>query len=171
MRRRQTVRRKISRSKSPRDYLSGARARSHQRTRRICRDITMSAPASQIDAARIARSLLGKSMPGSRRGSVKGHLERAAAIADAIWRHFHVGPYQWQAKHLRWYLEHHIVTLAPTSRYDRWRTIRALAVALARMNDWEAHLKGPWLRPTGDGRRPLQEGRPPKLPGNSRKTR
>ncbi len=38
--------------------------------------------------------------------------------------------YQWQAKHLRWYLDRACADLAPTTRYDRWRTIRSLAVAL-----------------------------------------
>lgn len=128
----------------------------------------MSTPASHDEAARVARALLAKSQPGSRSGSVKGHLERTGAIADALWRRFMVGPYQWRAKHLRWYLDRECADLAPTSRYDRWRTVRALLVSLGKFDDWAPYLKGPWLRPTGDGKRPLQVGRPPKLPGKPR---
>ncbi|CUW37725.1 conserved protein of unknown function [Magnetospirillum sp. XM-1] len=90
-----------------------------------------------------------------------GHLDRAELIADVIWRRFNVGPHQWKARHLRWYLDRACADLAPTTRYDRWRTIRSLAVALGRLE----HLKGPWPRPSGDGAEPLGAGRPPKLPG------
>lgn len=64
----------------------------------------MANPANQHQAARIARDLLVRRLPGSRRGTVKAHLQRAELIAESIWRRWQVGPYQWQAKHLRWYL-------------------------------------------------------------------
>jgi hypothetical protein len=54
--------------------------------------------------------------------------------------------------------------MKPSTRYRHWLTIRALIYALGRSEDWEARLKGPWLRPTGDGSE-LKVGRPPSLPG------
>ncbi len=121
--------------------------------------------ANQHQAARQARALLVRSLPGSRRGSVRAHLHRAQRIAEAVWRRWQVSPSQWQAKHLRWYLEHHLRDLAPATRYDHWRTVRALLHALGKAGDWTPHLRGPWLRPAGDYAAPLQAGRPPKLPG------
>jgi hypothetical protein len=125
----------------------------------------MSRPASQAEAMRLARAFLANSQPGARGTTVAAHLNRAEMVADTIWRRFNVGPYQWQAKHLRWYLDRACANLAPTTRYDRWRTIRSLAVALGRLDGWQHHLRGPWLRPNGDGEAPLGTGRPPKLPG------
>ena len=120
--------------------------------------------ANQYQAARQARALLAKSLPGSRRGTVKTHLHRAEQIGEAIWRRWQVAPAHWQVKQVRWYLEYHCRDLAPSSRYDHWRTVRALLHALAKAENWLPHLQGPWLRPTGDDATPLKAGRPPKLP-------
>ena len=128
----------------------------------------MSKPSSHDKAAQIARSLLERSQPGPRKTSVAAHLVRVSLIADAIWRRFNVGPYQWRAKHLRWYLDRQCADLAATTRYDRWRTIRAAIVALGQHENFAPFLKGPWLRPTGDGKTPLAVGRPAKLPGRGR---
>jgi hypothetical protein len=121
--------------------------------------------ANPQQAARQARALLARALPGSRRGSVRAHLQRAGRIGEAIWRRWQVSPYQWQAKHLRWYLEHHLRERAPASRYDHWRTVRALLHALGQAEAWTPRLRGPWLRPGGDNATLLQVGRSPKLPG------
>ena len=44
----------------------------------------MASPANQQQAARIARDLLVRRLPGSRRGTVNAHLQRAELIAETI---------------------------------------------------------------------------------------
>lgn len=123
----------------------------------------MARPATQRSAARAARALLVRRLPGSRRTTVRTHIQRAELIADRIWRRFQVGPHQWQVKHLRWYLTAQTSDYTPGTRYRHWLTVRALVVALDREEQWSAHLQGPWLRPTGKTGK-LKAGRPAKLP-------
>lgn len=106
--------------------------------------------------------LLKRSVPGAS-SSIKGHIKRGELIADAIKIRFAISePHQWQAKHLRWVLERYSAKLSASSRYDYWRTARALAAALGHWPDWEPHLRGTWCK-TGVG------GRPPKLPQNTKR--
>jgi len=124
----------------------------------------MANPANQQQAARIARDLLVRRLPGSRRGSVRAHLQRAQLIAEIIWRRWQIGPYQWQVKHLRWYLVEKTQHLMPGSRYRHWLTVRLLVLALPTGEHWLPQLYGPWLRPTGVAGE-LKAGRPVKRPG------
>ncbi len=123
----------------------------------------MSRPENQHSAARVARALLAHRLPGSRRGSVRAHLQRAERIAVAIWRRWQVGPYQWQVKHLRWYLGTETRLFTPGTRYRYWLTIRAMVYALSKDETWLVQLQGPWIRPTAQAGR-LKAGRPAKLP-------
>lgn len=123
----------------------------------------MARPANQGAAARQARALLVRSLPGSRRGSVRAHLQRAERIANSLWPRWQVGPYQWQAKHLRWYLTTQTEAYTHGTRYRHWLTVRALASALGKGDHWLHHLQGPWLRPTGEAGA-LKVCRPRKLP-------
>lgn len=123
----------------------------------------MASPANQQQAARIARDLLVRRLPGSRRGTVKAHLQRAELIAETIWRRWHVGPYQWQAKHLRWYLVEKTNHLTPSTRYRHWLTVRSLVLTLSTAEHWLPLLQGPWIRPTGEAGK-LKTGRPIKRP-------
>jgi hypothetical protein len=118
----------------------------------------MSRPANHRAAARIARSLLVKRLPGSRRGSVRQHLDRSGHIAETIWRRWQVGPYQWQLKHLRWYLVERTNDYADGTRYRHWLTVRLLIMSLEH-DGWIERLNGPWVRPTGK-RGTLKAGRP-----------
>jgi len=123
----------------------------------------MANPANQQQAVRIARNLLVRRLPGSRRGTVRAHLQRAELIAETIWRRWHVGPYQWQAKHLRWYLVEKTKQLTPSTRYRHWLTVRTLVLTLSTDEHWLPLLQGPWLRPTGEAGK-LKTGRPIKRP-------
>jgi hypothetical protein len=123
----------------------------------------MARPPNQNQAARQARNLLTRTLPGSRRGTVRGHVERAGRIGETIWLRWRVGPYQWRAKHLRWFLTTQTTDFSPSTRYRYWLTLRALAVALQKQHGWLHHLQGPWVRPNGQSGA-LQHGRPPKLP-------
>jgi len=123
----------------------------------------MARPANQQTAASAARALLVRRLPGSRRGSVRAHLQRAMRISDRIWRRWQVGPHQWQVKHLRWYLVIEAREFAPGTRYRYWLTIRALVHVLSQDEYWLPQLQGPWVRPSGQAGR-LKMGRPAKLP-------
>ena len=123
----------------------------------------MSRPANQQAAAGMAKAMLVRRLPGSRRGSVRAHLQRAERIAESIWRRWQVGPYQWQVKHLRWYLSVPASPFTPGTRYRYWLTIRNLVHALGRSEHWLVQLQGPWIRPTGQSGE-LKSGRPAKLP-------
>ncbi len=119
----------------------------------------MTNPANQEAAGRQARALLARRLPGSRRGTVAAHLNRAERIAADIWRRWQVGPYRWQLKHVRWFLATQTEGLSASTRYRYWLTVRALVLALGHHNDWLRRLEGPWDRPTGpEG--PLSQGRP-----------
>ena len=123
----------------------------------------MARPANQQTAGRAAHALLVRRLPGSRRGSVRAHLQRTAHIADGIWRRWQVGPHQWQVKHLRWYLITQAGGFTPGTRYRYWLTVRALIYALGKGEHWLPQLQGPWIRPSGQVGR-LKAGRPSKLP-------
>jgi hypothetical protein len=103
----------------------------------------MGNPANQTQAARIARGLLVRRLPGSRRGTVRAHLQRAELIAEIVWRRWQVGPRQWQVKHLRWYLMERTNHYTPGTRYRHWLTVRVLVYALGREDNWPLHLQGP----------------------------
>jgi hypothetical protein len=121
----------------------------------------MARPANQHSAASESHSLLVRRLPGSRRGSVRAHLQRAERIAESIWRRWQVGPYQWQVKHLRWYLTVQAREFTPGTRYRYWLTVRGLVYALGRNEHWMPQLRGPWVRPTGKAG-DLKMGRPAK---------
>ena len=129
----------------------------------------MSNPASCEAAAGQARGLLARRLPGARRGTVAAHLARTERIGAAIWRRWHVGPYRWQLKHLRWYLATQIGHLTPGTRYRYWLTLRALILSLEHGADWLERLDGPWVRPTGV-RGALKPGRPAARPAPARYT-
>lgn len=96
--------------------------------------------------------LLKRSLPGSK-SSIAGHIERGERIARAIHERFGISePHQWQAKHLRWVLERWASDKSEATRYDYWRTVRVLAAALGRWQDWRPHLDGAWSRNGRGGR-------------------
>ena len=91
--------------------------------------------------------LLGKKIKGRRSTKVKEHLTRAALIADVLYRQFQVGAYQIQLKHLWWYLEVYINSLAPETQYRHWLTVRFIVKALDKWVQWQPLLCGPWVCP------------------------
>jgi hypothetical protein len=98
---------------------------------------------------------------------VRQHLARAGHIAGTIWQRWQVGPYQWQLKHLRWYLVERTDEHANGTRYRHWLTVRLLILALDQ-DGWIERLDGPWVRPSGE-RGALKAGRPalePTPPAN-----
>ena len=112
--------------------------------------------------------LLRRAQPGATSG-IQAHIKRATRMQALIAERFgDSDPYQFKAKHLRWVLEHRTAALAPSSRYDYWRTARVLAAILGHWPDWEPHLRGSWTSPRPYQLRtpstyPVQGGRPAKL--------
>ena len=123
----------------------------------------MARPPNRKAACREAQQLLYRRLPGARRTTVRAHLQRAWFIASNIYQRWHVGPHQWQAKHLRWYLANIAMHFKPSTQYRHWLTVRALLTALDRDHDWAQLLNGPWIRPNGSDA-PLKAGRPWKKP-------
>lgn len=110
--------------------------------------------------------LLHKSLPGSQ-SAVKTHQRCGARIALAIWTRFAVKPHKWQCKHVRWYLVECTRSLSATTRYDHWRTLRALLSAKGKLQHWGRHLHGSWMRKDNQECQVAATGRPAKLPGKS----
>jgi len=129
----------------------------------------MSPATNQWAAARQAKALLAKRLPGSRRGTVRHHLVRAGHIATTVWRRWHVGPDQWRLKHLRWYLVERTGQFSNGTRYRHWLTVRLLIMSLEH-DGWIERLDGPWVRPTGV-RGTLKAGRPVLEPAPSARGR
>src|SRR5690349_8885385 len=85
-------------------------------------------------------NLLRRAQPGANK-TVIDHIARGERIADAIRDRWGLMTARaWKVKHLRWFLNEHCKPpMASTTRYDYWRTARALAAALGRWDDWEPH--------------------------------
>lgn len=99
--------------------------------------------------------LLKRSLPGSK-SSIAGHIERGERIARAIQERLGISePRQWRVKHMRWVLERWASDKSEATRYDYWRTVRVVAAALGKLQDWRPHLDGAWCR-NGIGGRPTK---------------
>ena len=93
-------------------------------------------PANQQQAERHMEHLLNRKLKGNRSTRVKEHTQRAKKIAASIWKRFQVGPYQYQLKHLKWYLDTKIRHLKPDTQYRHWLTVKNIIVALGKESDW-----------------------------------
>ncbi|MFT6164478.1 MAG: hypothetical protein ACJA1T_000483 [Zhongshania aliphaticivorans] len=93
-------------------------------------------PANQQQAERHIEHLLSRKIPGNRQTKVKEHTNRAKRISAAIWKRFQVGPYQYQLKHLKWYLDTQTRHLKPATKYRYWLTVKNIMRALGKEVDW-----------------------------------
>ncbi len=105
-------------------------------------------PANTLQAQQQMKKLLGKKIPGRRATKVKEHRKRALQIADTLYQHFQVGPYQYRLSHILWYLSTHTQPLTPASQYRHWLTIRIIVKGLNRWVAWRQQLEGLWQRPS-----------------------
>jgi hypothetical protein len=101
-------------------------------------------PRNAQHAADQARRLLKPALTRIGPVATREHNARASTMACAIFERWHVGPYSWKAKHLRWFLTYVGGIQAPSTRYRFWLTVRRLLVALDRERDWAPHLRGSW---------------------------
>lgn len=104
-------------------------------------------PANHHKAERQMHNLLIRRLPGKKQTAVNEHLKRAKQIALILWKYDKVGPYQYQLKHLQWYLTTQINTLKPASQYRHWLTVERILKALNKYKDWQSHLQGTWRKP------------------------
>jgi hypothetical protein len=93
-------------------------------------------PANQQQAERYMEHLLNRKLKGNRSTRVKEHTQRAKKIAAVIWTRFQVGPYQYQLKHLKWYLDTQTRHLKAATQYRHWLTVKNIAHALHKENEW-----------------------------------
>lgn len=104
-------------------------------------------PANHRQATQQMHALLIQKLPGRRKTAVNEHLKRAKQIAIILWQQYNIGPYQYQAKHLQYYLMTQITHLKPASQYRYWLTIKRIIHALDKDEYWCAYLQGPWRQP------------------------
>ncbi|TQV78014.1 hypothetical protein FKG94_13080 [Exilibacterium tricleocarpae] len=104
-------------------------------------------PANAQQAVQHMEHLLARKLTGKRSSRVREHLNRAKRIAAIIHYQFQVGPYQYQVKHLRWYLATQTAQLKPAARYRHWLTIKYCVYALNKEAHWMGVLQGSWQTP------------------------
>lgn len=84
--------------------------------------------------------LLNRKLNGNRSARVKEHTQRAKKIAAVIWTRFQVGPYQYQLKHLKWYMDTKIRHLKPDTQYRHWLTVKNITIVLDKEIEWLGQL-------------------------------
>lgn len=121
--------------------------------------------ARTLDQAIIeTESLARKAMTGNAKHK-KLYQGRAAAIGEAIYRKFQVGPTKWRTKQILWFFQVYCERqqYAPATQYDYWRACRAVLEALGRYKELEPNLRGPWMTRTGTMPSDSNRGRKPML--------
>ena len=93
-------------------------------------------PANQQQAEKHMEHLLNRKIPGGRRTKVREHTQRASRIAAIIWARFQVDPYQYQLKHLIWYLNTQTQRYQPSARYRHRLTVKYIVSALSKQAAW-----------------------------------
>ncbi|HLD67508.1 MAG TPA: hypothetical protein VJA19_15860 [Pseudomonas sp.] len=70
------------------------------------------------------------------------HLRQARAMQTAIQKNFDLNnPWNWQLKHVRWFLERHLQGQASATRYYYQLTARLMLRRLGRERDWQDRLR------------------------------
>lgn len=93
--------------------------------------------------------------------TIKAHAQRLTRMRRLIERRFGIKyPQQWRAKHVRWLMKDGLGDISPATAYDYWLTSRWILEMRGVYEDWEPHLRGPWLNPKGKIRPKGQGGKP-----------
>ncbi len=103
-------------------------------------------PSSNKAAAWQARELFQRHYRGASHATKKRRHAIAAAIADSIWRKWHVGIYRWRQKHLKWYLSVRLRDCSRHSQYQHYLVARKMIRILGH-DSWLDRLDGNWSRP------------------------
>lgn len=99
-----------------------------------------------VDVEREARSIARRAFSGSRHViyQKEKHLVNAA---EAIRHRWNVAPRQWQAKHVRWFLEVHLSGRSAGTRYRYFRYLRSVLVCMNKWDGIEVFIQGGWTAP------------------------
>ena len=82
------------------------------------------------------KNFLGKRLTGATI-TIHKHHDRAMVIADAIFQRFGVHIYQYQQKHLVWFLTQHNQTFSKGTRYNYFLTIKRIINLSPQFKRWE----------------------------------
>lgn len=82
------------------------------------------------------KNFLGKRLTGASI-TIKKHHDRAMVIADAIFQRFGAHVYQYQQKHLVWFLTQHNRNFSKGTRYNYFLTIKKLINLSSKFKCWE----------------------------------
>lgn len=87
--------------------------------------------------------LINKQIPGSSK-TKSNHIKRGERIAQMINERFLISsPYQWQVKHLKWFMEVLSRDIENSTLYDYWLTTRKIGSCLGKWQHWQKHLPNP----------------------------
>ncbi len=106
-------------------------------------------PRGKHQARQHMLHLMKRRLRGSRQ-KINIHYNQTLYMADLLWTAFQVGAYQYQLKHLKWFLEEGTKRLLPATRYRHWLTVKVILEALDKEADWTPQLQGSWTSPTGN---------------------
>jgi len=82
--------------------------------------------------------------------TIKAHAQRMIRMRRLIEERFGVtSSRQWRAKHVRWLMKDGLGDISPATAYDYWRTCKWILEVRGVYENWEPHLRGPWLNPKG----------------------
>lgn len=87
---------------------------------------------------------------------------RASRIGQEIFLRFNIQPANWQLKHVRWFLNEYSKTMASSTRYNHWCSLRLMLQALGK-DIWLTQLQGTWVTPKGNKKIILKTGRPARI--------
>ena len=105
-------------------------------------------PRGKYQARQHMLHLMKRRLKGSRR-KINEHYNRTLYMSDLLWERFQIGVYQYQLKHLKFYLEEGTKLLLPATRYRHWLTVKIILEALDKEADWAGKLQGSWGSPAG----------------------
>jgi len=101
---------------------------------------------SIVSVEREARSISRRAFSGGRR-VVYEKEKHIVNTGEAIRRRWNVAPQQWQAKHVRWFLEVYLSDRSAGTRYRYFRYLRAVLIQMNRWDDMEGFISGDWTGP------------------------
>ena len=110
----------------------------------------MMRPRGKHQARQHMLHLMKRRLKGSRQ-TINKHYNQTLYMSDVLWTGFQVGAYQYQLKHLKWFLEEGTKFLLPSTRYRYWLAVKIILEALDKEDEWTDQLQGPWVSPESNG--------------------
>jgi hypothetical protein len=101
---------------------------------------------SILDVEREARSISRRTFRGSRNVIYQKEMH-VVRISEAIRKRWDVGPNDWRAKHLRWFLEVNNSHLENPTNYRYYYILKRVLIFQNRWDDFSPFLNGPWQKP------------------------